>query len=196
MGKKLESMDQGQRIDFILGELGISAAEFARQIGSKEASVSQWRHGKRTMNQTSAEKIHARFPQFSVAFILGLSLYRNEHDELMGELISSFLDSSIKAQGNTRALILLLDAMGYRVTFPHESAESTEEIIAVWSADVGIVIEDGSERPESTSYIVTISKAGEAVQLGISDFKALAGELEDFASVRLNRLFAASENTV
>lgn len=196
MSKKLENMDQGQRINYMLDHLGISAAQFSREVGCKEVSVSQWRRNLRTMNMASAEKIHDRFPQFSMAFILGASPYQNENDKFIDEFSSQYLRSSVKAQGNTLALIALLDAMGYTVIYPHQNAETVDEVVSYWLADMPINTLDKDGNPINNDYCIEISKNGETIKLNTEQFKAIADEMEDFASVRLNRLFACPKNTL
>lgn len=64
---------QRARFEKMLHELGLSGAEFARRTELSEVSVSRWRSGIRKIGRDAATKIKRCFPQYSAAWIMGIS---------------------------------------------------------------------------------------------------------------------------
>lgn len=64
---------QRARFEKMLHELGMSGAEFARETGLSEVSVSRWRSGTRHIKRDAATKIERRFPQYNADWIMGNS---------------------------------------------------------------------------------------------------------------------------
>ena len=58
------------KIERMLTMLGISAAEFSRQTGIPEAYISKWRFRGVKISEQNAKRIHERYPQFLVRWIL------------------------------------------------------------------------------------------------------------------------------
>ena len=71
-------MTQPERVEFMLENLGMSAARFAKECDFTEASVSRWRSGVCKIGQSSARKIEDRYPQFSIPWIMGITNHYKE----------------------------------------------------------------------------------------------------------------------
>ena len=62
---------QGERVKRIIRELGINQAKFARKVGTWPDIISRVCTGKQHLSHSLAERIHDKFPQYSMPWLLG-----------------------------------------------------------------------------------------------------------------------------
>lgn len=194
---------QKERFETMLNELGISGAEFARQTKLAEVSVSRWRNGTRSIQASAAKRIEATFPQFSAAWIQGVSPYRNDIEA--GAYYTAFDagNTYLSNHENVAVAINLAARNGYSVKLPNENvshgdiARTTYEAVAAhltMNGGASIVDRDGN----SKNPPVLIEHDGVTAEVTVDDFADFADELADFAAVRLARMVkrnAASDNS-
>lgn len=187
----------------MLGELGISGAEFARRTGLSEVSVSRWRNGSRSIQAGAAIEIEKAFPQFSAAWIRGKSPYRNEIEASAYDVAGRAGLVYLSNHENVAVAINLAARNGYSVKLPNESVNQNDSGRALYDAvsanltmngGVSIVDHDGN----SKNPPVLIEHDGVTAEVTVDDFADFADELADFAAVRLARMVkrnAASDNS-
>ena len=66
----MEMIGTDSVIDTILDEFGITAAQFSKETGFGEGTVSNWRSGKRRISASAAKVISDKYPKYSVDDIL------------------------------------------------------------------------------------------------------------------------------
>lgn len=194
---------QQERFATMLGELGISGAEFARRTGLSEVSVSRWRNGSRSIQAGAAIEIEKAFPQFSAAWIRGKSPYRNEIEASAYDVAGRAGLVYLSNHENVAVAINLAARNGYSVKLPNESVNQNDSGRALYDAvsanltmngGVSIVDHDGN----SKNPPVVIEHDGVTAEITTDAFEDFADELADFAAVRLSRIFnraTASDNS-
>ncbi len=192
-------MSQPERFEFMLGRLGMSAAEFSRVTGIREGTISNWRKGNRQIRSTSAKEIEKHFPQFSAAWLLGATDHINEGDRIAAQHESSYL----AAHEDVRGAMTIAGHVGYSVSLPmfsvrHDSLKQSlfDATNAGYRAAGAtfIDVDTGKEKPA----VVSIEHDGMTAELTLGEFQQFADELADFAAVRLARMVkrrSASENS-
>lgn len=192
-------MSQPERFEFMLGRLGMSAAEFSRATGIREGTISNWRKGNRQIRSSSAKEIEKHFPQFSAAWLLGATDHINSGDEIAARHESSYL----AAHEDVRGAMTIAGHVGYSVSLPmfsvrHDSLKQSlfDATNAGYRAAGAtfIDVDTGKEKPA----VVSIEHDGMTAELTLGEFQQFADELADFAAVRLSRMVkrrSASENS-
>lgn len=192
-------MSQPERFEFMLGRLGMSAAEFSRVTGIREGTISNWRKGNRQIRSTSAKEIEKHFPQFSAAWLLGATDHINEGDRIAAQHESSYL----AAHEDVRGAMTIAGHVGYSVSLPmfsvrHDSLKQSlfDATNAGYRAAGAtfIDVDTGKEKPA----VVSIEHDGMTAELTLGEFQQFADELANFAAVRLARMVkrrSASENS-
>lgn len=184
---------QQERFATMLGELGMSGAEFARRTGLSEVSVSRWRNGSRSIQAGAAIKIEKAFPQFSAAWIQGKSPYRNEIEASAYDVAGRAGRVYLSNHENVAVAINLAARNGYSVKLPNESVNQDgsgralcDAISANLTMNGGVSIVDRSGNIKNPPVLV--EHGGAVAELTLDEFEDFADELADFAAVRLARM--------
>lgn len=187
----------------MLGELGISGAEFARRTGLSDVSVSRWRNGSRSIQAGAAQQIEATFPQFSALWIQGRSPYRNDIEASAYDAAGRYGRLYLANHENVAVAINLAARSGYSVKLPNENVEQDgsaralcDSVVAglTMNGVISIVGSDGASRNPA----VSIEHDGMTSEITLDAFEDFADELADFAAVRLARMVkrrSASDNS-
>ena len=69
---------QATNLKNLLSDEGLTETQFSDLIGMTIQSVSRWLNGKTTMTVNSAKAINARFPRYSVEYLLGATEWNND----------------------------------------------------------------------------------------------------------------------
>ena len=184
---------QQERFATMLGELGMSGAEFADRTGLSEVSVSRWRNGSRSIQTRSAIEIEKAFPQFSAAWIRGKSPYRNEIEASAYDVAGRAGRAYLSNHENVAVAINLAARNGYSVKLPNESVNQNDSGRALYDAisanltmNGGVSIVDRSGNIKNPPVLV--EHGGAVAELTLDEFEDFADELADFAAVRLSRM--------
>ena len=184
---------QKERFETMLNELGISGAEFARQTKLAEVAVSRWRNGTRLIQASAAKQIEATFPQFSAAWIQGVSPYRNDIEA--GAYYTAFDagNTYLSNHENVAVAINLAARNGYSVKLPNENVVQDgtgralcDSIVANLTMNGGVSVVDSDGNGKNPP--VLIEHDGVTAELTLDEFADFADELADFAAVRLSRM--------
>lgn len=191
-----DSGTQQQRIDQMLTELGITSARFAELVGVDPVTVSRWKTGGRSIRKDAAAKIERAFPQYSAAWIRGLSPYENADVERGAETSARFSESYLSGHASVDAAIRLAASIGYSVKLPNERVEQDGSAAALCDSVMsGLVMNAGvrvTRDGRDATPRVLIEHDGTTAEITIDALESFADELADFAAVRLSRI--VSEN--
>lgn len=191
---------QQERFATMLGELHMSGKEFADRTGLSEVSVSRWRNGTRSIQAGAALQIEATFPQFSADWIRGSSPYRNDIEASAFGISGRAGRLYLTNHENVAVAINLAARNGYSVKLPNENVEQDGTGRAVCDATIahltmngGISVRgsDGSAKNPP----VMIEHDGVTAEITVDALEDFANELEDFAAVRLSRIFSKASAT-
>ena len=184
---------QQERFATMLGELGMSGAEFARRTGLSEVSVSRWRNGSRSIQAGAAIEIEKAFPQFSAEWIRGKSQYRNEIEASAYDVAGRAGRVYLSNHENVAVAINLAARSGYSVKLPNESVSQGgygrtlyDAVSANLTMNGGVSIVDRSGNIKNPPVLV--EHGGAVAELTLDEFEDFADELADFAAVRLARM--------
>lgn len=161
MGKKEEEIKPlySQHVEQLLKEQHITGKQLAKMIHTSEQTVSKMRTGLR-LSRNNAELINAHFPQYSVAWLLGLTPHRTEeeHEKGVQALKEIFNEAVIKRRAElTITLASLYDFAGFPTEYNSE----------------GMTVTD---------------KSGREVTLSLEELKELEDDIFAFLRYRLNKL--------
>lgn len=180
-----------KRLNQVIRETGILRKELAEICGVSPAYVSSMAPKKpdevspkdiAAISRSSARRINARYPDYSIEWLMGESAYQNERQREIEEQkakseerdMSSFAFELLASlNGYTRTSAVLLEPSGETLHFEVEDEWDTQKIIdAEKLVDAQIIQKDGKT--------VTISQ---------ERFDAIRREVSDFVDFKLGRLF-------
>lgn len=195
----IDQLTQQFRFETMLNELGLSAAEFARRVGLSEVSVSRWRNGKRSIRKDTAKAIELEFPQYSAAWIMGTSPYRNDDDERIQSLLDRSKNLYLSRNNNVDIAIKLADQNGYSVDLPtdhvankHDRDKRNPDLYpeTLVMATIEHLSMQGAIRAKDIPTCVTINNGSESIRVPMDQFEEFSNEISDYAAMRLRRLFS------
>lgn len=106
-------MTQSERVEYMLDTLNMTAAQFSKECGLTEATVSRWRSESCKISQSRANQIEDRFPQFSTKWIIG-------EDDHLNQLSSAFSGSLDRTHPGFVTARQILSAGGYSIETPFD----------------------------------------------------------------------------
>lgn len=168
-------MSQPERIEYMLSTLGLTASCFAKKCGLTNATVSRWRNGLRSINQSSAHQIEDTFPQFSTPWIMGETPYTSPIAESFGSSLSRTHPEFDLARR-------VLEAIGYTVETPFELSRNVTDAAIAFGAMVG----------DRLSVRVTRASDGVSCDVLLSDIEHVVSELLESASGSFGSFFNAT----
>ena len=157
------------RVKTVYTEQGISQGEFARIINMQQAAISEMVNGKRKVTATTAQAIHAAFPDYSVEWILGTSDYKNDTEKNIATINQIRREGSILEAG----FRLMAELKGFVIISPDERmAEALDVAEAI--------------RQFKNGYYVTNTE-GKGCHLSVEEMNRLENDVCDYIEYRLNR---------
>ena len=186
MSKKIEQ--SSKNIQRLLTEQMISQAELARRINTKPVVVNRWVKGKMGVGEVSAYAIHEQFPEYSEAFLLGFTPFKNEEEAAAKK---AHVDKQVELATRERIIINF------------QQVESLARINRIYPrlvfGDAVIAFDKGS-REEAERYwkkvdeffdsdrnglYVDLQRFGQTVRITKKQWLAFQEEIQNYVGMRL-----------
>ena len=140
-----------------------SETEFAEITGFRIQSVSRWLHAKAAMTANSAKAINAKFPNYSVEYLLGVTEWNNEQIDYLKTLANG---------QRLDAVELLAEDGGFEVDFvAYAERFKLDELQKLGVSD-------------DFGYIIT--RGEKSMVLSADSFENFANEVSAYVEMRLN----------
>ena len=161
-----------ERLKQIIKEQGIKQTELSEETGISQQSISAMVQGKANVTEATAEIMADKFPQYSVAWLLGLTDYKNNAEEFKAAVSQMKHEGYLLAEG----LSSFAQLANYQIKLCSPAS----------SAHGKIAIEDALEAVRE-GYIISHNHT--SIQLSLEEMSIFENEVLDFVELQLKHLF-------
>lgn len=160
-------------LKLLLKQTGIQKQELAAISGRSAQTVSAMVKGTAPVTERTAQAINARYPEYSVPWLMGVSEYPNGRSEFVARINQMNHEGELMREG----FYAFSTLMGYSVVLTSPAPVTPD-------GKVGVV-----EMVEQIKGGYTITRGNQTAHISFDDMHDLQNEIADFVDFKLGRLF-------
>ena len=174
----------------------ISQAELSRRIHISQQTITDIRQGRANITQSTAEEIVKVFPQYSLNWLLGLSEFPTEEEQI-ADAIMTVMHRLGKEEDATEQLNAVL---GYHADLPRDPTEddnirSSKKTVTFTSNLSDAEILELVHQTPATPFVELTGPNGKTVLITYDTYQSALKDISSYAAMRMKALFEQEGGT-